>query len=339
MMKLSIFLIPILFWITRQEEELKILYKCLDDKKTSNKTICYIYENDIDNFETNFYGRPCPNGQYCEEGANLGTCLNVAYLKYTGDSCSVTNDCFSTNCTNGKCAVSDIGGPCRNHSSCVNTAFCKNSICTSILKGGMNCSFGDLCEYGYECDFLYDNKCKKYLSLPTGSPSLSDYLCQSFKMKNGKCVDLVYDENQDTIYYPCKDDSDCKGHYDYGNNEKEEFQGSCLMSGLALDKKFCHDYATKGKEMTELILGMEDDIKNYDPKGKYHPSFSVLDMNLYFPKFRMAWHSIVDYSFSEYPDCWKQLRDQQDARLTYHMSSSWINYSSIIFILFLSLIL
>ncbi len=123
----------------------------------------------------------CSGEQVCDIfNLTLGATCRANYshpLRYAGEFCRASSECYSGNCTSSFCTGLERGKACTGDANCNVGLYCGDGICTDTRKLGESCSATQKCASYLVCNV---NKCIYALSLDNGQSASLPSACKSF---------------------------------------------------------------------------------------------------------------------------------------------------------------
>lgn len=206
------------------------IYNCLNcDKYSCNKNMpsgqCMTAErfnwndNNTNSTYLNFKieTNKCPSGQTCSyssasildtnSSSIIFNCINktVDQIKVDGESCILSNECYSGKCENKKCVGKTTGEACGSTLECESETFCDNKTRTCLDQRdiGQNCTIDEECVNEAGC---LHGKCVEFFSLAPGIPlnQSAEIYCNTSYAYENKCASLI---NVYDVPFPCVKDS------------------------------------------------------------------------------------------------------------------------------------
>lgn len=258
-MSLKVF---ILFVIALSIQMTKGAYTCGEHLATEICFALYYFPDDTGIY----YVKPCKKGYFCdtevfEDMSRLPVCNKLLALSGENKKCFNSADCGIGICVNGKCKIVQNGEKCYYDEQCGEKSFCNEDMeCESMKVLGESCSQSSQCEVGFEC-----------------INSICGYI---FKGENGDIVDnekacksgFTIEENDEMIcatFQPksleCDSNHTCFGTVDVGNNEKKEYNASCVPNWA--DKYICpskrnSSFLSYVDAFSEAFITLKDFEKN-----------------------------------------------------------------------------
>lgn len=112
----------------------------------------------------------------------LGICFKRKYKYFAGEYCRINPECYSNNCSKGRCSGLADGEECDSDYVCLNQSYCDNGVCRKIPKAGEECASENGCHIGFACgkeNPKSNSKCVKIFSIETGQYTSNRLYCKS----------------------------------------------------------------------------------------------------------------------------------------------------------------
>lgn len=219
-------------------------------------------ENCIESQDGGIFISPCVDGLKCDTSSlNTQTdewptvtclpdtiepdlCEDVYEELYTGQTCCVSSNCVSYQCTNNRCEGTDEGDKCDKDEECLPNFYC-NGVCKAAVT--KNCESDNMCHVGFGC---LNTQCVQLNSLDNGAESDRDFFCKSNFVYNGKC-DVIETYSNGVFLGDellCVIGQQCD--YYTKNDHVLYDSGKCLCSGDGNgDTGYCGKYADKSSQI------------------------------------------------------------------------------------------
>jgi hypothetical protein len=288
------------------------------------------------------YIQECSNGQVC----NLNTSLcedpepESIGIRYPGESCKASTDCYSNVCTNKICTGYSAGASCELDEDCNPGLRCSDSVCARVLnEGESGCEDDYDCINSAGCNLIGKTGiCTKYLSVSIGSyvsdcSGGSSLLCKSAECyksntfaTTGVCKPATVSVSE--LPVACTADLDC-----VGSDNKFEYTGDCSCGYNNKATAYCSPfngdmpglvYYQSWKNALNASEGVCNTVRRFDP--------GCLEQTGYYKKITQ-----VTWEFYNYPEI--QNNDicvESMINYEYYDILSFGSYIGIIFCLYLA---
>jgi hypothetical protein len=167
-----------------------------------------------------------------------------------GDPCEEYSDCTSKICEDHVCVGLPEGALCVNHEQCNSATFCdENYVCAPLRQVGEPCRDGFDCAEGISCNL--DSTCVLKVSLPSGSYTNNDELCQSSFSLNNMCEDLKVLNTDGRCNY--SENNACE-YVTSETNTKVSIENTCVCNPDGSGYDYCQiDTDSPQKKVFNLI--------------------------------------------------------------------------------------